>query len=161
MQSIPLATSEYAELWGWMLAYQETKPASSSQGARRQGQIKMLMKPTTILGTRNEDSKKVVSHLSGKQMSWCTVKSFPGHRGYINLSRLIFLYFLGSENNSCRLHIHAVDVLVPRSLKLHGSTYKTCQEWSLTGASCWAAPGNGLGRCYISGPRSESGCELL
>lgn len=76
-----------------MLAYQETKPASSSQGARRQGQIKMLMKPTTILGTRNEDSKKVVSHLSGKQMSWCTVKSFPGHRGYTSLVDWFFYIF--------------------------------------------------------------------
>lgn len=30
----------------------------------------------TVLDTRNKDSKKVVSHLSGKQRSWNTEKSF-------------------------------------------------------------------------------------
>lgn len=39
-----------------------------------------------VSGSRTDDNKKVVFYPSGKQRSYCMVRSFPGDSSYIRLS---------------------------------------------------------------------------
>lgn len=93
------------------------------------------MKPQPPQGPGMRILRKLCPTFRGSREVTAQWEAFLGIA--VTLSLVDCVVLLGRKNNWYGTsHIHAADVSVPKSLKLCGSTYKCCQEWSLTSANC-------------------------
>lgn len=119
----------------------------------------------TSSGSWEEDNKKVNVPPVWEVEELLHSEKLSGDNSYIQVSRLNIV-LLGSKRcwhgTSC---FHGADDLFPKSLQLHVSMHRACQEWPLACANCTSyrvpivVPGDGLGRYSL--PQNQARGQVI